>query len=101
MEYWRTQDHLINYFLIDYAIALAYDELPPCRKLLDAVPVMNNDLYRLEGMQNATWNPAVFEDIKTKALFSKLSWRKEGRKKTSSGEETIYGHLARLAEAAF
>ena len=96
LEYWRTQDYLINYFLIDYAIQMAYDELPQCRKLLDAVPVMNDDLYRLEIMMNSKWDPAVFEEIKTNALFSKLSWRKGGRKKTFSGEETIYGHLVNL-----
>jgi len=94
MEYWRTQNSLINYFLIDYAIALAYNELPQCRKLLDAVPVMNCDLYRLEKVMNVTWDPAAFEEIKTNALFSKLSWRNEGRKRTASGEETMYGHLA-------
>ncbi len=75
---------------------MACDELPQCRKLLDAVPVMNDDLYRLEKMMNAKWDPAVFEEIKTNALFSKLSWRKGGEKRTRSGEETIYGHLVSL-----
>lgn len=96
MEYWRTQNSLINYFLIDYTIGLACEELPECRKLLDAVPVVNADIYRLEDMMNRKWDPAVFEEIKANALFSKLSWRKGGRKRTSSGEETIYGHLASL-----
>ena len=96
LEYWRTQNSLINYFLIDYAIQMAWDEIPRCRKLLEAVPVTNDDLYRLEKMLNAKWDPAVFEEIKKNALFSKLSWRKEGNKKTASGEETVYGHLVNL-----
>ena len=93
LEYWKSQDYLINYFLVDYTIRLACDELPQCRKLMDAVPVMNDDLYRLEDMMNAKWDSSVFEEIKKKALFSKLSWRKESKKRTFSGEETIYGHL--------
>ena len=93
LEYWKAQDYLINYFLVDYTIRLACDELPQCRKLMDAVPVMNDDLYRLEDMMNAKWDSSVFEEIKKKALFSKLSWRKESKKRTFSGEETIYGHL--------
>ena len=96
MEYWRTQNSLINYFLIDYTIELANQELPPCKKLLDTVPLMHDDLYRLEKMLNAKWDPVIFEDIKKNALFSKLAWRKECRKKTPSGEETIYGHLLNL-----
>ena len=96
LEYYRTQEYLINYFLTDYTIKLAYDEIPQCRKLLDAVPVMENDLYRLENKMNVKWDPAEFEEIKANALFSKLSWRKEGRERTFSGEETIYGHLVKL-----
>ena len=88
MEYYRTQNYLINYFLTDYIIVLACDEIPQCRKLQEAVPVTNDDLYRLEKMLNSKWDPAVFEEIKKNALFSKLSWRKGGNKKTASGEET-------------
>ncbi len=100
MEYWKTQNYLINYFLIDYAIRLAYDELPQCRKLLDAVPEINDDLYRLEHTMNSKWDRTKFDEIKKNALFSKLSWRKGGRKKTFSGEETLYGHLVKLSETA-
>ncbi len=100
MEYWRRQKYQINYFLLDYAIEMAFNEIPKCRELIDAVPVMDDDLYRLENMMNVKWEPAVFEEIKANALFSKLSWRKGGKKRTSSGEETIYGHLVKLAEAA-
>lgn len=96
LEYWETQESLINNFLIDYAIALAYAELPQCRKLLDELPVVDGDIYRLEDKLNVKWDPAVFEEIKRNALFSKLAWRKGGNKKTPSGEETIYGHLLNL-----
>ena len=41
MEYWKTQKHLIDYFMVDYAIELAREELPECRRLLDAVPLNN------------------------------------------------------------
>ncbi|MBQ9526966.1 MAG: capsular polysaccharide synthesis protein [Fretibacterium sp.] len=98
IEYWKTQPHLIDYFLIDYAIELAYEELLECKKLLDAVPICEDDLYRLEDIMNKEWNPSVFESIRTSALFSKLAWRKNGRKKIL-GKETIYGHLLALAEA--
>lgn len=76
---------------------MAYDEMPQSRKLLDAVPVMDDDLYRLEDMLNSKWDPGVFENMKTHTLFSKLSWRKGDRKETSSGEETIYRHLVQLS----
>ena len=95
-EYWRTQKYIVNNFLLDYIIALAYDEIPRCRKLLDAVPVVDDNVYRLEHMLNAKWDQAVFEEMKAGALFSKLAWRKGGREKTYFGEETFYGHLLNL-----
>ncbi len=97
LEYWRTQDTLIDYFLIDYAINIAYDELPECRKILDAVPYVNYDLYRLERTMNREWSSEEWEALKNSTNFSKLAWRKPGRKTTLSGRETIYSHL--LAES--
>ena len=96
-EYWRTQNTLIDYFLIDYAIQIAYDELPQCRKLLDDVPLVNYDLYRLERLMNREWSPEIWDSIVSSTNFSKLAWRKGGRLKTLSGRETIYAHI--LAEA--
>lgn len=96
LEYWKTQDKLIDYFLIDYAIKTAYDELPQCRKILDDVPLVNYDLYGLERMMNHEWRPELWERISASTHFSKLAWRKGGRMRTFSGKETIYAHL--LAE---
>lgn len=97
LEYWRTQNKLIDYFLIDYAINIAYDELPECRKILDAVPYVNYDLYMLERIMNREWSPDLWEALKNSTNFSKLAWRKPGRAKTLSGCESVFAHL--LAEA--
>ena len=97
LEYWRTQNTLIDYFLIDYAIKIAYDEVPECRRIIDAVPYVNYDMYRLESIMNRAWSPELWESVRSAANFSKLDWRKPGRKTTFSGRETIFAHL--LAEA--
>jgi len=96
LEYWRTQEFLIDYFLIDYAIQIAYENSSECQKILDSVPIVNYDLYRLENSLNLEYSPELLDDIKNSTLFSKLSWRKPGKLKTLSGNETIYAHL--LAE---
>ena len=97
LEYWRTQEILIDYFLIDYAIHIAYDELPECRNLLDAVPCVNYDLYMLERIRNREWSPELWEKLTIATNFSKLAWRKGGEKTTLLGRETVFSHL--LAEA--
>ena len=99
LEYWKTQGTLIDYFLIDYAIEIAYSELPQCRKILDAVPSMECDLYGLEDVMNCEWSPELWESVKASAAFSKLSWRKGGKLKTFSGRETVFAHLLRECES--
>ena len=97
LEYWRTQEKLIDYFLIDYAVKIAYDELPECRKIIDAVPYVNYDMYFLESIMNREWSAELWEKVKSASNISKLNWRKPGRQKTLLGRETVYSHL--LAEA--
>ena len=92
-EYWKNQKILIDYFLADYAIALACEEISECKKLLDSVPVVNDDIYKLENSLNKEWSEKIFDDIKNSALFSKLAWRQNWLKKTFSGKETVFGHL--------
>ena len=98
LEYWKTQKTLIDYFLIDYAIQIAYDEFPKCRELLDSVPLVNYDLYKFENIMNKEWSVETWNSIKNSTLFSKLAWRKEGKKETLLGKETIYGHIAKNYE---
>ncbi len=98
LEYWRTQNTLIDYFLIDYAINIAYDELPECRKILDAVPYVDYDLYMLERVMNREWTPESWKALISATNFSKLAWRKPGKKNTLTGRETIYAHLLADAE---
>ncbi|MBR0035852.1 MAG: capsular polysaccharide synthesis protein [Synergistaceae bacterium] len=97
LEYWKTQNTLIDYFLIDYAIKIAYDELPECRKIIDAVPYVNYDLYMLERIMNHEWSAEKWELLKNSTNFSKLDWRKPGKMATLLGKDTIYSHL--LAES--
>ena len=93
LEYWKTQNILIDYFLIDYAIQIAYNEFSICKNLLDEVPSVNYDLYKFENLMNKEWSVETWNSIKNSTNFSKLAWRKNVNKKTFSGKETIYGHI--------
>ena len=98
LEYWRTEEILIDYFLIDYAIQAAYNNFSECKKILDSVPVVNYDLYKLENSLNLEYRPELLENIKNSTLFSKLSWRKPGKLKNVTGRETLYAHLLKGAD---
>ena len=50
LEYWKNQNSLLVYFLFDYAFAIAYDEIPECREILNSVPLNNPEVYELEKL---------------------------------------------------
>ena len=92
IEYWKNQNIPIDYILIDYFYALAYEEFPECRQLLDSVPVNNKDTERLMSILNQKWDSGKFSELSAATSFFKLSW-KHKFVKAISGQETFYGHL--------
>lgn len=94
IAYWEKQTTPIDYILIDYFYALAYEELPECRELLDSVPVNNKMIESLRPLLNKVWSPSVLSDLTADTTFFKLTW-KQNFEKTVSGCETVYGHLVK------
>ena len=92
MEYWKTQKHLIDYFMVDYGLELAREDLPECRHLLDSVPFNNLHVEDLPSLLNSKWDSAAFKDLTSDTLFFKLTWKRPFEK-TLRGQETVYGHL--------
>jgi len=80
MEYWKKNDFLIDYFLIDYIINYLYNTDDECRLLLDAVPISNPEMYG--GLINILKNNEVNNKNKLNDIFSstwvhKLSWKEK------------------------
>ena len=92
IEYWKNQNVPVDYILIDYFYALAYEEFPECRKLLDSVPVNNRDTEKLMPVLNHKWDSVKFEELSASTRFFKLS-HKHKFVKAVSGQETFYGHF--------
>ena len=92
VEYWKKHNMPVDYILIDYIYALAYEEFPECRQLLDSVPVNNKDTYNLMPLLNAKWDSQKFAELSASTRFFKLSWKHKFMK-AISGKETFYGHI--------
>ena len=92
LEYWKNQKILIHYLLIDYVYALAYNEIPACRKILDDVPLNNPDLYNLDDLMSSKFDENLYKKLTADTMFFKLTWKKT-YKKSVLGNETFYGHL--------
>lgn len=92
-EYWRTQDELIFYFLIDIFIDIAYRRIPGCREMIDAVEPSNPMCHKLRNIANSKYNEQFGEKLCEDTYLFKLQRREEVRQYSIVGEMTYYGWL--------
>ncbi len=93
-EYWRTQGKLIDYLLIDYLIALAFEEFPEFYRAWSSLPVNNTDSWGLlRRLINKPWDPEEYSQLTSSTQFFKLTYKRKFDKVTPSGQETFYGRL--------
>ncbi|WP_299172899.1 capsular polysaccharide synthesis protein [uncultured Bacteroides sp.] len=95
--YWEQEDYLLNYFLIDYIIALAYETLPSVSYAIDHLPDTNSQINKLEQLLNQPFSESVFHTLTTEMTFHKLNYKQQFAEQTSEGKETFYGHLCKKA----
>ncbi len=95
-EYWKTENVLIEYLLIDYLIAIAYDLIPSVHLMIDQVPQNNSQLYIIQNNLNNTFNYELFNQICTDTYLHKLTWKKELIESTNFEKFTFFGYLKKM-----
>lgn len=93
--YWECHDVLVDYFLIDYFIAILYGERKDFKEAFDAIPMNNSKITLLFPELNKAYDESVLRSyVSEENYLSKLSYKKklvEMDKKT--GKRTLYGYL--------
>ena len=92
IEYWRVNDTLIDYVLFDYCIATAYEALPECRKLIDAVSENNLQWAALSPLLNSEFNQDKFNELTSSTQFFKLTYKQKFNKLINN-HKTFYAHV--------
>jgi hypothetical protein len=91
--YWRTKDTLIDYYLIDYLIALAYDNFSDIRSQIDACPYSDPHVLDLQRELNRPYEKSKFESYLEDTGIFKLNHRFTPEAQTPDGRPTLYGTL--------
>ena len=68
-------EHSIDYFMNDYMIRIAYDELEYARNMIDGLKPSNPEIYFLMTRLNKKYDPRCFEVIMRNTWIFKLNWR--------------------------
>ena len=97
LEYWRTHTTFIDYVMTDYFIALAYEDLPLCRELLDAVPVNNPRNEDMRPLLGEEYSEDIYDELTRDTCFFKLTYKNDFPK-TIDGRKTFYEHILTFAK---
>lgn len=95
-DYWKKENKLVDYLMIDYIIMLAYQQYPDIKEEIDTLPYSSERLYDLVGLLSDEYDRDSFDKLMDECIFSKLDWHKEYRTVTVDGKGTNYSHIAGL-----
>ena len=91
-EYWRDYDELVEFYLVDFTINLAYENIEFVKKELDAVPINNTDIYTIQNSLDMPYKNFPYEEILKKTYFYKLSNK---QKFDDKKENTVFKEIQR------
>ena len=89
-DYWKSNDVIIDYYLLDYSIMFQYFNIPYVREIIDGLDYTGEGLYQLVSILDDPYDKVKLEKVLSENLFSKLVWNKKHRK---TDNETNYQHL--------
>ncbi len=93
-DFWyRTQNDIIDYVLIDYMLWTGYTQIPQIRRIIDAVPDNNEDIFEMYQVLNQPYSPELYESLTRRNVMHKLTYKMDLYKQTPDGQPTLYGWL--------
>lgn len=91
--YWKDHDVIIDYYLLDYSIMLAYWNISWVKNLIDDLEYTSEGLYDLVEILNRPYDQNIVNKILQENIFSKLVWNQK-LKKMKDNKLTIYGFIS-------
>ena len=75
LEYWKFENCLITYFLIDCIIALCYENNFWVKKELDKIPCNNSNVFEMQTLLKKEFDEENFKAICENNDLFKVSWK--------------------------
>ncbi len=97
VEYWKRYDDIVDYVWMDYIFNILYNHIPSVRKMLDAVPYNNSNIWILQTMISKPCSKEQFDAIfaDTSRFIYKLSFKDSANAPyyDSKGNMTLLGRV--------
>ncbi|MBO9490488.1 capsular polysaccharide synthesis protein [Endozoicomonas sp. G2_1] len=92
-EHLKKYDKIPDYWYVDYAMRMAFDDIPALSKAIRAVPYNNPNIWLLNEQLNQPFDDKLTKKLFTTTSFFKLTYKRELKTHTEDGKLTTYGHL--------
>lgn len=94
MEYWKKEDILICYLILDCIIALGFEEIRPFEQMIREVPVNNLGVFDFdEKLLNAEVDEEEYQKMMQTAYLHKLTYKANMRSENQRGVKTYFGRM--------
>lgn len=91
-EYWKHENQLICYLLIDCIIALGYENISTIFDMIENVPINNRKVFELSDILSSPFDKEISESLNKNTKIYKLTYKKHFSD-TSNGKLSFYGHI--------
>lgn len=94
--YWELEDDAVDYFLLDYIIAVLLENFSDVREELGQCTFASTRVFELQRLINKKYTEERVEYINKESVFYKMNCHLEYRKVNIAGELTVYGYLCNI-----
>lgn len=92
-SYFAKHKVIIDYYLTDYLMRIAYEKIPEVKRAVDNVPFNNPRKQDLTYKLNDCYDEKIFEELCKDTTVFKCSRKIKLKDRTPNGRVTIFGHL--------
>lgn len=96
LEYFRSEDASIDYFMFDFFVTIFYRISPEFRECIVNQPANNICAYNLMSLMEKVVNKkniATWNTIKTTGFINKTTYKKHYVRKLKNGKQTMYDYV--------
>lgn len=93
LYFWRKHNKAIDYLAADYILWTGYTELEEAKKLIDSIPIDNENIRLLNNYLYETYDQHLYQEILKKNQIHILNRHPNYPCYDDNGKETFYGHL--------
>lgn len=98
LEYWKNENFPITYLFLDCIISLGYDYIEEIRNIIDAVPLNNTDIFKIEKYYTLPYEKEKFDIDKSETYVYKMNYKRKLIKE-QDGCLTFYGEVLRRSRS--